>query len=285
MGLMWRSCVNSKLILMTFLKKTLQVALIVVMISSLTSCDSQKRMNKDFNYFQKGLDSIQNIEMKELKFTPNDFISIQVVAGSLRQEDAALFNLSSSSSSSTGTSTPSSGGASYQVDADGNIEFPKIGKIKAEGLTKSELSNFIKSKIADEVKNPLVIVKFTQLRVNVLGEVKKPGVTILKSDKSNILDALAEAGDLTDAGKREDIVLLRQENGKFETFKIDLRNTNFMKSPAFQIHQNDVIYVGANVNKLKTLNVNPNFQRDLSLGLTIISTLALVLNSIAIIGR
>ena len=100
MGLMWRSCVNSKLILMTFLKKTLQVALIVVMISSLTSCDSQKRMNKDFNYFQKGLDSIQNIEMKELKFTPNDFISIQVVAGSLRQEDAALFNLSSSSSSS-----------------------------------------------------------------------------------------------------------------------------------------------------------------------------------------
>ena len=76
-----------------------------------------------------------------------------------------------------------------------------------------------------------------------------------------------------------------EENGKIETYKIDLRSTKFITSSAFQIHQNDVIYVGANTNKLKTLNVNPNFQRDLSLGLTVISTLALILNTISILKR
>ncbi len=128
-------------------------------------------------------------------------------------------------------------------------------------------------------------MKFNSLKANVLGEVKKPGVVNFKTDKANIFDAIAEAGDLTDNGKREDIVLMRQINGKFETYKIDLRNTKFITSSAFQIHQNDVIYVGANTNKLKTLNVNPNFQRDLSLGLTVISTLALILNTISIIRR
>ena len=258
-------------------------------ISLLVACDPQKRINSDFNYFQTGLDSLKNmnVDLKDLKLLPNDFITVQVVAGSLRQEDAALFNMSggSSSSPSTSSSSAASSGVGYQIDETGFIEMPKIGKIKAAGLTKVELSEVIKNKLTDEVKNPLVIVKLSQLKANVLGEVKKPGVVTFKSDKANIFDALSEAGDLTDAGKREDIVLIRQENGKLETYKLDLRSTAFMRSAAFQIHQNDVIYVGANINKLKTLNVNPNFQRDLSLGLTVISTLALILNTISIIRR
>ncbi len=253
----------------------------------LIACDPQKRINKDYNYFQSGLDSINryNTELVDLKLLPNDLISVQVIAGSLRQEDAALFNMSSGGASSSTASSTASTGVGYQIDQNGFIEMPKLGKIKASGFTKVELAEIIKSKLIDEVKNPLVVVKFTNLKANVLGEVKKPGVVSFKSDKANIFDAIAEAGDLTDAGKREDIVLMRQENGKFETYKIDLRSTKFITSSAFQIHQNDVIYVGANTNKLKTLNVNPNFQRDLSLGLTVISTLALILNSISILRR
>lgn len=265
-----------------------KIALFLGGIMLLVSCDPQKRINKDYNYFQSGLDSINqyNVELKDLKLLPNDLISVQVIAGSLRQEDAALFNMSGGASSSSGTmSASSSSGVGYQIDQDGFIEMPKIGKIKAAGFTKVQLAEIIKNKLTDEVKNPLVIIKFTNLKANVLGEVKKPGVVNFKTDKANIFDAIAEAGDLTDAGKREDIVLMRQENGKFETYKIDLRNTAFIKGSAFQIHQNDVIYVGANTNKLKTLNVNPNFQRDLSLGLTVISTLALILNTISIIRR
>ncbi len=268
--------------------KLSKIALFIGGIMLLIACDPQKRINKDFNYFQSGLDSMNKFstELVDLKLLPNDLISVQVIAGSLRQEDAALFNMSGgASTTSSAISASSSSGVGYQIDQNGYIEMPKIGKIKAAGFTKVELAEIIKSKLMDEVKNPLVIVKFTNLKANVLGEVKKPGVVTFKSDKANIFDALAEAGDLTDAGKREDIVLMRQENGKFETFKIDLRNTSFIKSSAFQIHQNDVIYVGANANKLKTLNVNPNFQRDLSLALTIISTLALMLNTISIIKQ
>ena len=285
---MWRSCVYPKKKFMKIKFKLSKILLFLGGLLLLVACDPQKRINKDYNYFQKGLDSIYqyNVELKDLKLLPNDLISVQVIAGSLRQEDAALFNMSGgTSTTSSAVSASSSSGVGYQIDQNGFIEMPKIGKIKAAGFTKVELAEIIKGKLADEVKNPLVIVKFTNLKANVLGEVKKPGVVTFKSDKANIFDAIAEAGDLTDAGKREDIVLMRQENGKFETFKIDLRNTSFIKSSAFQIHQNDVIYVGANANKLKTLNVNPNFQRDLSLGLTVISTIALILNSIAIFTR
>jgi polysaccharide export outer membrane protein len=99
------------------------------------------------------------------------------------------------------------------------------------------------------------------------------------------LEAIAECGDLTESGKRDDIVLMRQSDGKYETFKIDLRNTAFINSPAFQLRQNDVIYVSANTNKLKAVNINPNFQRDVSIALTILSTLALILNTFVIIKR
>ncbi len=255
---------------------------------TLTSCDPQKRIAKDYNYFQRGVDSVPKIEFIEYKFVENDLITIQVIAGSLRQEDALLFNqanqstaISSTAGTSTGIALPSSAQTSsptYQIDMQGYIEMVKIGKIKAAGLTKQELADLIKIKLADEIVKPLIIVKLAQFKVNVLGEVKRPGVVSFRTDKASILDAIAEAGDLTDYGKREDILLMRQIAGKYETFKIDLRNTTFINSPAFQVQQNDIIYVGANINKLKTLNVNPNFQRDYSLALTTISTLFLVFN-------
>ncbi len=266
----------------------------LLLISTLISCDPQKRINKDYNYFQKGIDSVPRIDYKEYKFVENDLITIQVIAGTLRQEDASLFNLSSGGNNSnigstvganTGVSMPLATqtiAPTYQIDLQGYIEMPKIGKIKAAGLTKQELADLVKEKLADEVKSPLIIVKFAQFKANVLGEVRRPGVVNFRSDKANILDALAEAGDLNEYGKREDIILMRQKDGKYETYRIDLRNTSFINSPAFQIQPNDVIYVGANINKLKTLNVNPNFQRDYSLALTTISTLFLIVNTWAI---
>jgi polysaccharide export outer membrane protein len=271
----------------------LSIICVVFLITFFVSCDPQKRINKDFNYFQKGLDSIQSLSYSEPKLHENDLITIQVIAGSIRQEDAAIFNLSgstpnasiTSTSSITSNASPVLNGAAYQIDLQGNIEMPKIGKIKAAGLTKYELASNITAKLVEEVKNPLVIIKFAQFKVNVLGEVRKPGTIVFKADKANILEAIAECGDLTESGKRDDIVLMRQSDGKYETFKIDLRNTAFINSPAFQLRQNDVIYVSANTNKLKAVNINPNFQRDVSIALTILSTLAVILNTFVIIKR
>lgn len=264
-------------------QSVIQLSSIIFIALLLSSCNSQKKINKDFNYFQRGLDSMQQSTYVEPKLQPNDLITIQVIAGSIRQEDAALFNLQSSSGSST-TSAASSASLSqttnsgYQIDLKGNIELPKVGKIVAAGLTRQELAEKIRMKLQDEVKDPLVVVKYVQFKINVLGEVKKPGAITFKTEKVNILDALAEAGDLTDAGKREDIVLMRQNGDKLENYIIDLRNTSFMNSPAFYLQQNDVIYVGANKIKLKTLGNDLTNRGDIQLIFSGITVLALVIN-------
>lgn len=264
----------------------------MALVLLLSSCNSEKRINRDYNYFQRGVDSIKTLPIAEYKFQENDIVSVQVVAGSIRQDDAALFNLSASSNTAinatslgvVANSSSSQGNyALYLIDGSGSIELPKVGKVKAAGLTKFQLGEAIRIKVIDEVKDPIVIVKLAQFKISVLGEVRKPGVVTFKTDKINVLDALSEAGDLTEFGKREDIMLLRQTNGKYETFKIDLRNTGFMNSPAFQLQQNDLIYVGANNNKLRAVNINPNFQRDFSLILSTISTIAILLNTYIIV--
>lgn len=258
----------------------------------ITSCNPEKRINHDYNYFQRGVDSIKTLPVTEYKLQESDIISVQVIAGSIRQDDAALFNLSASSNTAinatnlgvVANSTSAQGNyALYLIDPSGNIELPKVGKVKAVGLTKYQLAEAIRVKVIDEVKDPMVIVKLAQFKISVLGEVRKPGVITFKTDKANVLDALSEAGDLTEFGKREDVMLLRQANGKYETYKIDLRNTAFINSPSFQLQQNDMIYVGANKNKLKAVNVDPNLQRDFSMILSTISTIAILLNTYIIV--
>ena len=255
------------------------------------SCNPAKRINKDYNYFQKGLDSaLTSVQFKEPTILAGDNITIQVIAGSLSQQDASLFNLSSSSvnSNSTGGTpsvTSSSSGAGYLVDKDGFITMPKIGKLKAEGLTKQELSNIVIRKLTDSelVKDPLVIVKLAQFRVNVLGEVKRPGTVIFKNEKTNILEVIAEAGDLTEFGKREDILIMRQEKDKWISFKINLTNTNFLNSEGFYLKNNDFVYVSANETKLKITKVNPNLQKDISIASIAVQGLFFLMQAILII--
>lgn len=256
----------------------------------LFSCNPAKRINRDYNYFQKGLDSaLTSAKFKEPTIVAGDNITIQVVAGSLSQQDASLFNLSSGSMASSPTSTagagPVSSSANYLVDKDGNITMPKIGKLKAEGFTKQELSSIITKKLseAEFVKDPLVVVRLAQFRVNVLGEVKRPGTVIFKNEKTNILEVIAEAGDLTDFGKREDVVVMRQEKEKWVTYKLNLKNTDFFRSEAFYLKNNDVVYVGANETKLKTLKVNPNVQKDIAIASTGLQTLFFILQAILIV--
>jgi polysaccharide biosynthesis/export protein len=257
----------------------------------LFSCNPSKRINRDYNYFQKGLDStLTSIKYKEPVIIVGDNISVQVVAGTLSQQDASLFNLTAGSNvaASPGTTPTTSNagtGAVYQVDKDGNIVMPKIGKVKAEGLTKQDLSFEITKKLKEQelVKDPLVIVKLAQFRVNVLGEVKKPGTVFFKNEKTNILEVIAEAGDLTEFGKREDVMVMRQEKDKWVTYKLNLKNTNFFNSEAFYLRSNDVVYVGANDTKLKSINVNPNLQKDISVASLAVQGLFFLMQAVLII--
>ena len=136
----------------------------------------------------------------------------------------------------------------YLVDTRGEITFPIIGKIHAAGMTKTDLVNFIKDKIYPRYikEDPIISIRYANFRVSVLGEVNRPGVCSIDNEKVSILDAIAMAGDLTIYGKRDNVLLIRENNGKRETVRIDLRNPRLLNSPYYYLQQNDLLYIQPN---------------------------------------
>ena len=202
---------------------------------------------------------------KEILIQPGDLLSIVVYSRSLNQDQVTIFNLPVSASTLM---------QGYQVSRLGNIDIPIIGSIKAVGLTKKELQDTLIKKLTDYVKNPSVIVKFLQFNVNVLGEVRIPGTYKFIVDKVTVIDALSAAGDLTDYGKRDSIIVIREEQGKKITYSIDLRNKSIFNSPVYNLQPNDIVYVRPNKYKIKNLSIDPVVQRRTNLIVTLVSVAA-----------
>jgi polysaccharide export outer membrane protein len=263
--------------------------LAALLLSSCTTYrQNAKRINRDFLYFQKGLDSLQDISFAALTIKPNDLLNIQVSSTTLNQEQAAVFN-AANFGGATGNNAggfinqQQFGGANvfgFLVDELGYIKYPIVGSVKAAGLTRVELAQKIEQALAQKelVKEPVVEVRFLQLRINVLGEVRGPGPKSFPSDRISIIDALSAAGDLTDRGRRDNIMVMREENGKKKVYQVNLLNTDFINSPAFQLQQNDLVYVQSNSIKLKEVNFDPQFNRDLQVGMTVASAFSFFIN-------
>ncbi|MEO6228729.1 MAG: polysaccharide biosynthesis/export family protein [Ferruginibacter sp.] len=218
---------------------------ILICTSFLFSCKiSQSITEKEYLYFQNGLDSIRNVKESEPVIHENDLLSIQISSSSLNQDQTVPFN--------------PPGNAGYLVRTDGNIEMPVIGMVKAAGLTQVQLQNLLIEKLSSYVKDPNAIIHFLQFKINVLGEVKSPGVQKFDVDRVTILDAIGAAGDLTETGKREDITVIREENNKRRLYKVDIRSGSLFQSPVYNLQSNDIVYVGANFQKFKSLKSNNN---------------------------
>ena len=258
---------------------------LVFILSSCLISKQDRRINKDFNFFQKGIDSIKTVAYKDLIIQNYDLLSIQVISNSLNQDQVSIFSsLNNGGINGTGTFVAQTlaNTVGYMVDQDGFIVLPIIGKTKAAGFTRAKLAEIIKDSIEHTqlIKNPNVLVRFIQLRVSVLGEVKAPGIKVFSTDKITILDAIAASNDLTDRGRRDNIIIIREEGGETKTILIDLRNTNFIQKEGYQLKQNDIVYVNANDIKLKEVNTNPNLIRDIQIGLFATSVLSLILSGI-----
>ena len=168
-------------------------------------------------------------EAKPITLEPGDKLSI--IIHSRDEELAKMFNID---------------GSAYTIGSDGKIDMPILGPITAEGLTRVDLANLIKYKLltANLLRDPVVTVEFFNMSFSVLGEVNSPGRQSIDRDQITLLEALAQAGDLTIGGKRENIIVLRTENGRQIPYRVDLTNTaSVYGSPAYYIKQNDVIYV------------------------------------------
>lgn len=210
------------------------------------------------------------VTIKALTIQPNDLLSIQVYSNTLNQEQVAVFNMANNGGmSSTGSANQQLAASisGYLVDQNGYIEFPMLGRMKVAELSRAILSKKIEDSLSQKylVKDPIVQVRFLQLKISILGEVKSPGSKTFTTDRITLLDALSAAGDLTDRGRRDNIKIIREENGLQRVIPINLLDASFMSGEGFQIQQNDVVYVNANDYKLKETKFDPKTTRDLQM--------------------
>ena len=207
--------------------------------------------SKKMIYFQE----IENVKIEETivnyepKLQIGDVLNVSVSAIDI--EAALPFNLYEG----TGTSaTP----MSYLVNIDGELNFPVLGKIKVEGFTNKEITDLLTKRLSDYIKNPVVNVRLINFKVSVLGEVGRPGTYPVTNERISIIEALSLAGDLTIQGKRANVLLVREEQGKRVFVNIDLTNKQLFNSPYYYLAQNDVVYVAPNKTKINNSGVGAN---------------------------
>jgi len=141
------------------------------------------------------------------------------------------------------------------VDADGNAELPKLGKIHVIGLTNESLKDTITNRYREYLVDPIVQVKFGNFRFTIIGEVRSPGSYDMESDNVNIFEALGKAGDLTEYAQRDHIKIIRNINGSREVIALNLNDKSILNSPDYYINRYDIIYVEPKNLKLTTNNI------------------------------
>lgn len=183
---------------------------------------------------------------------------------------------------STGAGSAATSGqrvCSYLVDSEGNIDFPLAGKIKIAGHSREEVSEIVKNVLQDKnlIKDPVVTVEFVNLGVSVMGEVAHPGRFAISQDCLTVMDALALAGDLTITGRRDNVKLVREENGERKVYVLNLtRAEDVFRSPAFYIRQNDLLYVEPNPMRIRQASVNGNNVLSASFWISVASLAATI---------
>lgn len=155
----------------------------------------------------------------------------------------------------------------YTVDANGDIDFPVLGKLHVVGMTQSEVIDMIKGRLQGQLNNPIVSMRFLNAKVTVLGEVKNPGSYPLNNGGMTLLEALGTAGDLTQYGRRDNILITRENNGKIEFARLNLQSEDIFTSPYFYLQQNDVVYIEPN-------QARTTSNQSLSLWLSLVGTLS-----------
>lgn len=239
------------------MKRISKLLTAVAVICLLAGCSG----TKDVAYFQNN-DSVDLSASKMLydaRIMPKDVLTITVSTSDPEGEAAIPFNMTVPTSISRGmrntTSQPML--QNYLVDNDGCIEFPKVGVVKLGGLTKSEAEKLLCEKIMpymkDSADKPIVTVRMSNYKFSVLGEVAKPGMYTVANEKTSILEALAQAGDLTIYGVRNNVQLIREDaEGRKSIHVLNLNDANLINSPYYYLQQNDIVYVVPN--KVKAQN-------------------------------
>lgn len=262
------------------MRNKIQIILIALVAIIFASCSSTQNVA----YFQN-IDNVSLAASKGLysaKIMPRDELTITV--NTTDREVSSQFNQLVYNSLTSSKAINTSGGTlmPYLVDNDGTINFPIVGKIQVQGLTKEEcqdkIAGLIKPYLAEE-ETPIVVVRMTGYHVTVMGEVSRPCVINVTQEKINILDAIAQAGDLTIYGVRDNVLLIREDDkGEKHQHRLNMNDANIINSPYYYLQQNDIVYVEPNKTKARNSDIGQSTTLWFSATSIVISLASLLTN-------
>lgn len=233
-----------------------------------TSCVTQKQMTYFSSVDKSTADSVNMLykQQFEPRIKVGDALFITVSA--LSPEAVTMFNLPTITYGLSGgnlVTTPSV--QYYTVDQRGDILFPHLGAVHVLGLTRSEVSEHLRQLLSTYVEDPVVTTLMLNPQVTVLGEVTRPGCYVMPEGRLNLLQALGMAGDLTIYGRRDNILVTREVDGKLQFARLNLGTDSVFTSPFYHLQQNDIVYVSPN--KVRAIS-----SQNISLWLSMVSTVA-----------
>jgi polysaccharide export outer membrane protein len=259
--------------------KPYQFLFILFISAALFSCST----NKNVAYFQD-IDSLKTGEIASASFKEpiiqnDDIISVLIQTidpknSDVVNQDSPTLSVGASSASAIGTQQISG----FLVDKDGSVEIPLLGKIKIAGLTTSQARDLVKERAKIFYKEPSVQVRFANFKITLIGEVAKPATYTMPNEKVSILDAIGLAGDLTIYGRRENVLLVRDTDGRKTYARFNLNSTDIFKSPYFYLKQNDVIYVEPN--KAKITSTDATTTRNVTITVSILTAFLILLTRV-----
>lgn len=258
------------------LKYSLYILCILVMMLFVTSCGNVKNLQ----YMQGSFDTakLSAYTIPDPIIQKGDLIGITVFSDN--PTATVIYNQSLITNSLVSSNTlPSASVPGYLVDNDGDIQFQGVGKLHIEGLTRAGLSQLLNTKLKDTLlTNPYYNIRFLNYKITIIGDVARPSVYTVPSEKVNILEALSLAGDLNITARRDNVRVIREENGKRTFGIIDLRQPDIFNNTFYNLHQNDIVYV--DFTKQKAASSDQTTIRNITIATSIVSTIAIIISVI-----
>jgi len=240
---------------------------LAISVFFISSCSSYKDIPyyQDLDRTKPSSDNISNDQVTRIQAL--DILGINV--SSRTPESSSVFNYTSKDTQSTISG--------YMVDSTGAIQLPLVGMMKVQGLTTAQVQEKLNALLVTYFKDPVTNVRILNFKVAVYGDVLKPDVYLIKDEKVSIIQALTMAGDLNITAKRQDVILIREANGKRNFVPLDLRSKKIFESPYFYLKNNDQIYVQPDKTKYSTVDRG---YKSTTLILSGLSIIAIVLSNL-----
>jgi polysaccharide export outer membrane protein len=247
----------------------------VWVILTATSCGNIKNLQ----YVQGPFDTtrISQLQVQDPIIQKGDLLSILVYSDNSKGTLAATAPIQheTGTESTTPVSNAPIASVGYLVDQQGNIVLYKLGSIMAAGKTKKQLADTIARlyTVGELLTNPYVEVRFLSYKITLIGEVTKPGSYSVPAERINAFEAIGLAGDITPYGRRDNVLVVREVNGKRELGRLDFSKPEVFLSPFYNLQQNDMIIV--DVAKNKGVINDQTTVRNITLATSILSTIAI----------